>query len=169
MRRGLGACALAVAAAALGGCGYSFHGTLPSHIRTIAVPIFENRTLQPNVDSIITRAVVQALATDGRLRVVRRADADALLEGQVTGYSVGAIAFNQALNIQEYRLGVTLNLTMRDLRRNTVLFQQAGVAEQADFRVVGPVSTTIDLEEAALTQAADVIARNIVSLVISRF
>ena len=28
------------AALGLGGCGYSFRGTLPSHIRTIAVPIF---------------------------------------------------------------------------------------------------------------------------------
>lgn len=169
MRRRLGALTLATAVVALAGCGYSFHGTLPSHIRTIAVPMFENRTLQPNVDSIITRAVVQALATNGRLRVVRRADADALLEGQVVGYSVGPIAFDQTLNIQEYRLGVTLNLTMRDLRRNTVLFQQAGVSEQADFRVAGPVSTTIDLEETALGVAANTIARNIVSLVINRF
>ena len=161
--------ALAVAAVGLGGCGYSFHGTLPSHIQTIAVSIFENRTLQPNVDSIITRAVVQAFATDGRLRVVRRADADALLEGQIVGYSVGAIAYDQSLNIQAYRLTVTLSLTMRDLRRNTLLLNQAPVSEQADFRVAGSVATTIDLEESALTRAADVIARNIVSYAIQRF
>jgi hypothetical protein len=167
--RRLGVLAVAVAIVGLSGCGYSFHGTLPRHIRTIAVPMFENRTLQPNVDSIITRAIVQAFATNGRLQVVRRADADAVLEGQVMAYSVGPIAFDQTLNIVQYRLGVTLNLTMRDLRRNTVLFQQAGVSEQADFRVVGAVSTTIDLEETALSTAAGVIARNVVSYVIDRF
>jgi len=121
------------------------------------------------VESIITRAVAQAFATNGRLRVVRLPDADAVLEGEVTSYGVEAIAFDQSLNIQEYRLVVVLNLRMRDLRRSAVLFQQTGVTEQADFRVAGPVSTTIAVEEAALTQAAGEIARSIVSLAIDRF
>jgi hypothetical protein len=158
-----------VAAVGLGGCGYSFRGSLPSHIQTIAVPIFENRTLQPNVDSIITRAVVQAFATDGRLRVVRRADADAILEGQIVRYRVDAIAYDSNLNILAYRLTLGLNLTMRDVRRNTLLLNQAPVSEQAEFRVAGSVATTIDIEESALAQAADTIARNIVSYAIQRF
>jgi outer membrane lipopolysaccharide assembly protein LptE/RlpB len=167
--RRLGALALAVAALSVGACGYSFRGTLPRHIRTVAVPIFANRTQEPGVESIITRAVVQAFATNGRLKVVRAADADAILEGEVISYGVGAVAFDQTLNVQQYRLLVTLNLRMRDVRRNTVLFQQAGVAEQADFRVVGPVSATIAQEETALTQAAGEIARSIVSLALDRF
>ena len=160
--------ALAVALLGLGGCGYSFRGTLPSHIKTVAVPIFLNRTQEPGVDSIITKAVAQAFATNGRLRVVRPADADAILEGEIMSYGVWPIAFDPALNIQLYRLAVTLNLRMRDVRRNTVLFQQANVTEQADFRVVGPVSATIAREETALTQASAEIARSIVSLAIDR-
>ena len=160
--------ALAVALLGLGGCGYSFRGTLPSHIKTVAVPIFLNRTQEPGVDSIITAAVARAFATNGRLRVVRPADADAILEGEIMSYGVWPIAFDPALNIQLYRLAVTLNLRMRDVRRNTVLFQQANVTEQADFRVVGPVSATIAREETALTQASAEIARSIVSLAIDR-
>jgi outer membrane lipopolysaccharide assembly protein LptE/RlpB len=169
VRGRLGLLALAVAALGLGACGYSFRGTLPSHVRTVAVPIFMNRTQEPGVESIITRAVVQAFATNGRLRVVRAADADAILDGEVTSYGVEAIAFDETLNIQQYRLVVGLNLRMRDVRRQAVLFQQTGVTEQADFRVIGPVSATIAREETALTQAAAEIARSIVSLAIDRF
>jgi outer membrane lipopolysaccharide assembly protein LptE/RlpB len=169
VRGRLGLLALAVAALGLGACGYSFRGTLPSHVRTVAVPIFMNRTQEPGVESIITRAVVQAFATNGRLRVVRTADADAILDGEVTSYGVEAIAFDATLNIQQYRLVVGLNLRMRDVRRQAVLFQQTGVTEQADFRVIGPVSATIAREETALTQAAAEIARSIVSLAIDRF
>ena len=169
MRRRLGLLALAVAALGLGACGYSFRGTLPRHVRTIAVPIFANRTQEPGVESIITRAVVQAFSTNGRLQVVRPADADAILEGVVTSYGVEAIAFDETLNIQQYRLVVGLNLRLRDVRRHEVLFQQNGVMEQADFRVIGPVSATIAREETALTQAAAEIARSIVSLAIDRF
>ena len=169
MTRALCVAALILAALMLDGCGYSFRGTLPSHVRTVGVPVFRNRTTQPGVEAIVTRAIVQAFATNGRLRVVRPADADAILEGEVMGYGVGPIAFDQTLNVQEYRLVMTLNLTMRDVRRNTVLFQQSNVTEQADFRVVGSVSTTIAEEETALTLAAGEIARSIVSLAIDRF
>jgi len=99
---------------------------------------------------------------------VRPADADAILDGEIMSYGVWPIAFDPALNIQLYRLAVTLNLRMRDVQRNTVLFQQANVTEQADFRVVGPVSATIAREETALTQASAEIARSIVSLAIDR-
>ena len=169
-RRRLGGLTLALVSLALTACGYSFQGTLPQDIQTIAVPIFANRTSQPNVDSIITRAVVQAFVTNGRLRVVRVAEADVILEGEVVGYGVFPIAFDPTLSIQEYRVGVTLNLRMRDVRRNTVLFQQNGVSEQADFRATGAaVSTTISIEETALTAAAGQIARTVVSLAIDRF
>jgi outer membrane lipopolysaccharide assembly protein LptE/RlpB len=169
VRRRLGALALAVVSLGLGGCGYSLRGTLPSHIRTIGVPMFVNLTRQPGVESTITTAIVHALATDGRLKVVRPADADAVLEGEVTAYGIDAIAFDETLNIQQYRLYVLLNLRMRDLRRNAMLFQQRGVAEQADFRVASSVSSTVAREETALAQAAGEIARSIVSLVIDRF
>jgi outer membrane lipopolysaccharide assembly protein LptE/RlpB len=168
-RRRAAVVALALLAAAAGGCGYSFRGTLPSHVQTVGVPVFVNRTREPGVESIITRAILQAFATNGRLRVVRPADADAVLDGEVTGYGVQAIAFDETLNVQQYRLVVTLNLTLRDVRQNTILLQREGVTEQADFRVLGPVAATIAREETALSQAAAEIARSVVSLAIDRF
>jgi outer membrane lipopolysaccharide assembly protein LptE/RlpB len=174
-RRRLGGLTLTVAALALAACGYSFQGTLPSHIKTVSVPMFVNRTSQPGVEGIITQAVVHAFATNGRLRVVRTTEADAILDGEVTGYSVGPIAFSPSLGIQEYRLSVVLNLRMRDVRRNVVIFQQNGVSEIADFRVVVGAgaalsgSTAVSVEQTALTAAAGEIARSIVSLAIDRF
>jgi outer membrane lipopolysaccharide assembly protein LptE/RlpB len=153
----------------LGGCGYTVHGTLPSHINTIAVPIFQNRTPEPAVEGFITRAVVEAFSTNGRLKVVGSEAADAVLDGEIVGYSVTSIAFDQDANVRQYRLLVTVNLRMRDVRRNTVLFQQNDVREQADFRVQGAVSQTISREETALRAAAVDIGRAIVSLAVTRF
>lgn len=160
---------LLVLGALLGGCGYTVRGTLPAHINTVAVPIFQNRTAEPAIEGFITRAVVEAFSTNGRLKVVGRDQADALLHGEIIGYSVTSIAFDQDANVRQYRLLVTVNLRMRDLRRNTVLFQQDAVREQADFRVQGTVSQTISLEETALRAAAVDIGRAIVSLAVTRF
>jgi hypothetical protein len=155
--------------AVLGGCGYTVHGTLPSHINTIAVPIFRNRTAEPAIEGFITRAVVEAFSTNGRLKVVGSDRADAILDGEIVGFNVASIAFDQNANVRQYRLVVTINLQMRDVRRNTVLFQQSAVREQADFRVQDTVSQTISREETALQAAAVDIGRAIVSLAVTRF
>ena len=152
-----------------GGCGYTVNGTLPSHIKSVAVPIFRNRTSEPAIEGLITRAVVEAFSTNGRLKVVSRDQADAVLEGEIVDFIVTSIAFDKQASVQQYRLGVTVNLLMRDLRRNTVLFQQNAVHEQSDFRVQGAVSQTISREETALRAAAVDIGRNIVSLAVTRF
>ena len=162
--------ALALGAALLlGGCGYTVHGTLPAHINTVAVPIFKNQTREPAVESLITRAVVEAFSTNGRLRVVSSSQADAILDGEITGYSIASIAFDKDANVRLYRLVVTVNLKMRDVKRNAVLFQQNQVQEQADFRVQGQVSQTISREETALRTAATEIGRAIVALAVTRF
>lgn len=153
----------------LGGCGYTVHGTLPSHINTVAVPIFENRTAEPAIEGFITRAVVQAFSANGRLKVVGSGQADAILHGEIIRYSVTSIAFDKDANVRQYRLQVMVNLRMRDVRRNAVLFQQNAVREQADFRVQETVSQTISREETALQAAAADIGRSIVSLAVTRF
>jgi len=160
---------LVASAALLAGCGYSLRGSLPEHIRTVAIPIFANKTQQPAVENLLTRAVVDAFVTSGRLKVVRLEDADSILEGEITGYQLNALSYNRQANVQEYRLTVTLNLRFKDVKNNAVLWQQEGLKQQADFQVQGQVSLTISSEETALRTAAVDIGRAIVNLIVDRF
>jgi hypothetical protein len=153
----------------LGGCGYSVRGHLPTDVRTVAIPVLTNRTTKPAVETEMTRALADAFATDGRLKVVSRDAADSLLEGEVTSYELVSIAFDPEANVRLYRLVVTLNVRLRDVRRNTLLFDGRGLSEKADFRVSGAVSETISREEIALRTATLDIARAVVALAIERF
>jgi outer membrane lipopolysaccharide assembly protein LptE/RlpB len=165
----LGGAAAALLALALGGCGYTVRGNLPAHIKTVAVPMFTNRTPRPGIETVITRAIVEAFSTDGRLRVVAPGDADAVLEGEVVDRQLVSIAFDPKANVQQYRLLITLNVRFRDARENTLLFEQRSLQEQSDFRVLGTVSDTIAEEEGALRAATVDIARAVVILAIQRF
>jgi len=160
---------LALLVVGLAGCGYSFRGNLPDHIKTVAVPVFTNKTSEPAVENFLTSAVVEAFASNGRLRVVKPEDADAILDGEVVGYSLVSIAFDNQANVRQYRLMVTMNLRLRDVRRSSILFEQEGLREKADFQVQGAVSQTIGAEEGAVRSAATEIARSIVSLTVDRF
>ena len=161
--------ALVVVALFVTGCGYSLRGNLPSHIKSVAVPLFRNRTAEPGVESFLTVAVVEAFSTNGRLKVVRPEQADSILDGEVIGYQLQSIAFDPQSNVQQYRLTVTLNIRFRDVRRDEVLYEQNNLQERADFRFQGVVSQTIAREETALRTAATEIARAIVALAIDRF
>ena len=163
------ALALGLLAVALAGCGYSFRGNLPDHIKTVAVPVFTNKTAEPAVETLLTSAVVEAFASNGRLRVVKPDEADAILDGEVTGYNVQSIAFDNLANVRQYRLVVTMNLRLRDVRKSAILFEEQSLKEKADFQVLGAVSQTIGAEEGAVRSAAIEIARSIVSLTIDRF
>ncbi len=160
---------LGAGALLLAGCGYSLRGSLPGHIRTVAVPVFTNKTQQPAVENFLTRAVVDAFVTSGRLKVVRPDDADSILEGEIVGYQLNSLSYDAGANVREYRLTVTLNLQFRDVRQNVMLWRQEGVQEKADFRVPGQVAATITSEESALRQAAVEIGRAIMNLAIDRF
>ena len=153
----------------LPGCGYGLRGTLPSHLRTIAIPTFTNRTSEPGVENFLTRAVVEAFSTNGRLRVVAPATADSILDGEVTGYELQSIAFDPSANVRQYRLLVTMNLRYRDIKEEKLLFERRGYQERADFRVSGVVSDTIAREQGALRTAAVDIARAIVAFTLERF
>lgn len=160
---------LVLALVFLAGCGYSLRGSLPGHIRTVAVPVFLNKTQEPAVEDLLTRAVVDAFVTSGRLTVVRREEADAILEGEIVGYRVDSLSFDPRANVREYRLTVTLNLQFRDVKQNVMLWRHEGLQEKADFRVPGQVAATISREESALRAAAADIGRAIVNLAADRF
>jgi outer membrane lipopolysaccharide assembly protein LptE/RlpB len=157
------------AAVLAGGCGYSLRGTLPEHLQTVAVPVFQNRTTVPTVENFLTTAVLNAFTTNGRLRVTTLDRADAILEGDITMYSLQAIAYDATANVRQYRLILTLNLRFRDVRRNQMLFQRNGYTDRVDFAVPGTVTETIVASEAALQQVSTEIARSVVSIVIDRF
>jgi outer membrane lipopolysaccharide assembly protein LptE/RlpB len=169
VRAGGRALALGLLAAAVAGCGYSFRGTLPEHIQTVAVPLFANKTGTPRVENLVTNGVVTAFSTNGRLRVVRREDADAVLEGEVIGYSVVPISYDSNANVRQYRLTVTMNLKLLDMKKSAVLFEEHSLSEKADFNVQNAVSQTIAVEETTVRSAATEIGRAIVSITLSRF
>lgn len=165
-RRGLG---LILVAILLAGCGYSTRGSLPDHIKTVAVPIFKNRTLEPGVETAITSGVVNAFSSGGRVKVVPIDEADAILQGEVVGYSLDGLSFDTNANVRAYRLRLVLNVEFRDVRRSAMLWRQEGLSETSDFQVAGQVSDTIARGQGAVQQAAAEIGRKVVNLAVDRF
>jgi hypothetical protein len=76
-----------ILALATSGCaGYQLGGVKPTHLANvtkIAVPGFENLTLEPRLGSLLTNAVIKQIQADGTYQVVSRDQAEAVLQGQL--------------------------------------------------------------------------------------
>jgi outer membrane lipopolysaccharide assembly protein LptE/RlpB len=161
-----------VLAVALGvsGCGYSLRASLPANIKTVHVPVLQNRTQEPGIEDFVTRALTEALVTSGVARIASSPElADGVLEGAIIGYSLTSLAFDRAINATQYRLQLALSLALKDRRSGDVIWSQERIEERADFPVTGQVTQTLAREQDAVRRAAVDISRAIISLACEGF
>ena len=107
-------------------CGYySFSGSsLPSIIRTIAIPLFENKTTEFGVPEDITDALINEFTQDNTLKVVDRRAADSVIEGTIVNIREQAGAYNQQEQVQEIRIYVRVKAKFEDLKKNNVIWEE---------------------------------------------
>src|SRR5260370_17507105 len=94
------------------------------------------------MDRFLWQGVVGVFATSGCLGVVTPVEADAILEGEVVGYEIQALAFDPRASIRQYRLAVTMNLTFPHVRRNPLLFEPARFRGKAGSPGLAPAPPT---------------------------
>jgi len=98
-------------------CGiYSFSGSsIPSHMKTIEVPLFENGALVQGVAEDITDALTSRVQKE-KLKVVHR-DGDAVISGAVVNYTNNAYDYSGDrgnLNVKTYAVDITCKIIFKD-------------------------------------------------------
>lgn len=68
--------------------------TLPPSIRAVTVPVFVNRTAEPGLEELATVATQREFLADGRLRLVRQEEADAIIRVTLTEYEAPGASFD---------------------------------------------------------------------------
>jgi hypothetical protein len=105
------------------GCaGYRIGPAKPatlSEIKSLAVPVFRNETLEPRIEALVTNTIIQQIQQDGTYRIESEASADGVLEGSIESITRGR-ARSVRGNVEataEFNLNV--NLVVRLTNRAT--------------------------------------------------
>ena len=118
--------------------GYQWKSLYRGDVRTVAVPIFTNRTFYRGVEFNLTKAVAGQLEAQSPYRVAPREAADTVLEGEITRVRVRTLSENPAAVVpQEQLLTVRVNFIWRDLRTGKIL------VERKDFEQAAPYYPTL--------------------------
>lgn len=94
-------------------------------VRTVAVPIFTNRSFERNVEFDLSKAIVQYIESATPYKVVPKERADTILEGEVTHVEIDTVSqspFNT--QPQEQLIEIRVNFTWKDLRTGRILTQR---------------------------------------------
>lgn len=111
---------IAIVALSASACGYSLagHGSyLPTTIKTVGIPTFENGTAQQRLEQTLTEQVRSAFIGRGKYRVINEeAGADAVLRARIVGFTLQPSGLNQQQLTSRYLVTITLKVSFVDLK-----------------------------------------------------
>ena len=155
------------------GCGYQMAGRgatqLPPHLRTIAIPVFENTSAEPTIQRPFTETLRRAFITDGRLRLVNdKGSADLVMTGTLTRYWIRAVAFDQFDVATEYWVYLEADVEVKDQVKNKTYLKQK-LKTRWDYQADISVTASEFARQEALAQTYRVMSLRLVSLVNDKF
>ena len=166
----------------LASCGYHFSGEGPGPkpgLTNIAIPVFENKTAEPDAGAIFAGALRQQFLQRGRMKVVPVEDAEAVFVGIVKSINIVPVA-HHAVDIVsnrltvENRLYITVDIRCEDRKTHKMLWMDPNLTYFKVYQVndnplqPDPISG-FDSREAALRYIALEISARIHDRFLSNF
>ncbi|MBI5560934.1 MAG: hypothetical protein HY883_06630 [Deltaproteobacteria bacterium] len=144
------------------GCGYHTLGKgdnpALSGINSLAIPVFKNDTYRPDVESVITTAIVDEFVNI--FDVADSGRADAVLYGTVIAYELTPVSYSSKAVIREYRLTIVISIKVLRKSDGVVLWEDKNIRDYEDFTVdTDALMATKDAERSALVKISSDTAR----------
>jgi hypothetical protein len=111
----------------LAGC-YSFKGgSVPPHLKTIAIPIVEDQSGygDPNLSKSFTDKLVTLFTNDNTLQLADRNNADSMLEGVITDVKdIPSVLEGGTEQVTTRRMVVTVRMTFQDMKLHKKIWEK---------------------------------------------
>ena len=138
---------------------------LPSRIKTVAVPAFQNNALRYKIESRFTEAVVNELIHRGRgLRVQgEREGADAVIEGVIKSFNYAGVLLDDKGRARIFEVTIVAAVTVRDQIQNRVLYDNQNFVFRGEYEFANDPRNFFNEEDPAVERIARNFAESIVS------
>ncbi len=136
----------------LAGCGYTTGSLLPGKYRRIAVEPFKNKTNNldenntglylPQMETSVRTAIIDKFLFDGNLHIADPDKANLVLSGDLINISQDTLRQDINQNVQEYRITVTVSLTLTDTETGKVLWTEPSFSGVTTYFLTGSQATS---------------------------
>ena len=144
---------------------------LPAHIKTVAVPAFQNQALRFKIEHRFTEAVMGELIRRGHGLHVQseREGADAVIDGVVKSFGFSGVLLDDKGRARIFEVTITAAVTVRDQHDNRVLYDNQNFVFRGEFEFANDPRTFFNEEDPAVLRMAHSFAESIVSTLINGF
>ena len=144
---------------------------LPPHIKTVAVPAFQNNALRFKIEHRFTEAVMKELIRRGHgLRVQsEREGADAVVDGVVKWFNFSGVLLDDKGRARIFEVTIVAAVTVRDQHENRVLYDNQNFVFRGEFEFANDPRNFFNEEDPAVMRMSRSFAESIVSTLINGF
>jgi hypothetical protein len=151
-------------------CGYKRAGkgtSLPTHIKTIAVPTFNNSSLRYRVEQRFTQAVMEEILKRARaIRITQNPDeADAVLTGDIRGFRAGGAILDDQGRTRVWEVSIITSVTVRDLKKKKIIYHNPRLSFEGEYELSDDPQSFFNEENPAVDRIARQFAESIVSTI----
>jgi outer membrane lipopolysaccharide assembly protein LptE/RlpB len=155
-------------------CGYQVAGTaarLPPDIKTIAIPVFANKSTRFRIEQKVSAAVTRQFIQQTSYRVTPDpAGADAELKGTINSVRSGVLTFDPNTGrATTFQIQVTASVELIDLHSKKVVFSNPNYTFREEYQVSQSAPALYEESEPALDRLSRDFARTLVTDIVENF
>ena len=140
---------------------------LPRHIRSLAIPPFQNPSLRFKVEQRFTAAVIDETLRRARsLDVTSTAEgSDAVMSGTIKNFVLRPLLLDDFGRARVVEVTVVVGLTVRDQTRNKIIFDNQNYVFRSEYEISRDPTTFFNEDGPATDRLARDFARSVVRAV----
>jgi Lipopolysaccharide-assembly len=144
---------------------------LPEHVRTVAVPAFQNQALRYRVEHRFTDAVMNEIIRRGKgLRVQSEPEgAEVVVDGTIKSFAFYGVLLDTRGRARIFEVTINAAVTVRDRARNRVLYDNQDYVFRGEFEFTDDPRSFFNEEDPAVERLARSFAESLVSTLVNGF
>ncbi|MBN2097205.1 MAG: hypothetical protein JW714_01870 [Candidatus Omnitrophica bacterium] len=160
----------------ISGCGYTTGSLLPEHLKTIHIQPFRNkieltdelsvdeyrfRSYRVQLETDITKELIDRFINDGHLKVAPQEQADLILTGDLIDYLRQPLRYGgDNETVEEYRISIVCSVQVKDVKNDKIIWQESRLIGDSTYNVSGTYAAS---ESLTVSAAVSDLARRIVN------
>jgi len=144
---------------------------LPKHIKTLAIPPFQNPSLRYKVEQRFTSAMIDEALRRGRsLNVVSTVEgADAAVFGTIKSFGFRPVLIDDQGRARLFEIIIVAVVIVRDQTTNKIIFDNQNFVFRSEYEISGDPKTFFNEEGPATDRVARDFAKSVISTILEGF
>ncbi len=142
------------------GCGWYFAertDAIPEELTTVAIPLWENETAEPGIETFFTNALIKEFTAKGWLKPAPVATADTILEGRIEHVDIQPLSFSSVALELENRVTVTSSVVLKRRDDHSILWESSRIVGREEYDATPDFNVNLRNREQAIRKlAADI-------------